>query len=185
MTSEEGNEIRLIAESIISCIDSKQYDNAKILAESIIAECIVKTEMKDIRIEDISVNPRFSVTVGKENNMGDRANIIVKSSEKEGAEQVCLYTHWAGSTLPGTLKTALIRGKERWDDFQYLTRIIFCEMIKHSGESLDGLTGYGITQKLWDGEDSLIFVAVDEQQITIGEKKYSFEGYIASDEAWG
>jgi hypothetical protein len=115
--------------------------------------------------------------------MGDRANIIVKSSEKEGAEQVCLYTHWAGSTLPGTLKTALIRGRERWDDFQYLTRIIFCEMIKRDG--LDGLTGYGITQKPWDGSERLIFVAVDEQQVTIGKKKYSFEDYITSDEAWG
>ena len=60
MTPEESKEIRLIAESIISCIDSKNYDNAKILAESIIAECIVKTEMKDVNLKKLSVNPRFS-----------------------------------------------------------------------------------------------------------------------------
>jgi hypothetical protein len=116
--------------------------------------------------------------------MGDRANILVKSSEKEDAEQVCLYTHWAGSELPGTLKIALIRGRGRWDDFQYLTRIIFCEMLKRSGEGLDGITGYGITQKPWDGDDRLIFVIVESQQVILGEKKYSFEEYVASVRTW-
>jgi hypothetical protein len=117
--------------------------------------------------------------------MGDRANIIVKNGEKEGDEQVCLYTHWAGSELPGTLKIALIRGNERCDDFQYLTRIIFCEMLKRGGKDLDGLTGYGITQKPWDGSDKIILVIVSSQQVIIDEKKYSFEEYIASDAAWG
>jgi hypothetical protein len=60
MTPEEGKEIRLIAESIILCIDSKNYDNAKILAESIIAECIVKIEMKDIDIKNLSIKPQYS-----------------------------------------------------------------------------------------------------------------------------
>jgi len=32
------DEIRLIAESIVSCINDGRYDNAKVLAESIIAE---------------------------------------------------------------------------------------------------------------------------------------------------
>jgi hypothetical protein len=32
------DEIRLIAESIVSCINAGQYDNAKILAQSIVAE---------------------------------------------------------------------------------------------------------------------------------------------------
>lgn len=34
------DEIRLLAESIVSCINEGQYDNAKILAESIIAELL-------------------------------------------------------------------------------------------------------------------------------------------------
>jgi hypothetical protein len=59
MTPEESNQIRLIAESIISCIEEEKYANAKILAESIIAECIVKTDMKDINIKGL-FKPRFS-----------------------------------------------------------------------------------------------------------------------------
>jgi hypothetical protein len=32
------DEIRLIAESVVSCIEAGKYDNAKVLAESIVAE---------------------------------------------------------------------------------------------------------------------------------------------------
>jgi len=91
--------------------------------------------------------------------MGDRANIVVKSSN----EQVCLYTHWNGSNVSETLKDALIRGKDRWDDFQYLTRIIFCEMIRDDWQST---TGFGITQNIYDGDDNVIYVDVDQSIIT-------------------
>jgi len=37
-TNMPRDEIRLLAESIVSCINGGQYDNAKVLAESIIAE---------------------------------------------------------------------------------------------------------------------------------------------------
>ena len=38
ITNNARAEIWLIAESIVSCINEGQYDNAKVLAESIIAE---------------------------------------------------------------------------------------------------------------------------------------------------
>jgi len=95
-----------------------------------------------------------------ENTMGDRANIVVTS----GDEQVCLYSHWAGSDLPVILKAALIRGEGRHDDFLYLTRIIFCEMIqKHLMET----TGFGISQVPHDGGDRIITFDFDKQQISM------------------
>jgi hypothetical protein len=116
--------------------------------------------------------------------MGDRANILVKKSEKKEEEQVCFYTHWAGTELPATLRSALIRGRGRWDDFQYLTRIIFCEMLKQGGEDLDGLTGYGISQVPYDGDDRIITVIFNSQEIVLGNNKYSYEEYVASERAW-
>ena len=68
--------------------------------------------------------------------MGDRANIVIEND----AGRIYLYTHWAGYSLPETLRSALERGKSRWDDESYLTRIIFCEMVKGSEADLTGMT---------------------------------------------
>ena len=112
--------------------------------------------------------------------MGDRANILVK----KGEEQVCLYTHWAGSELPETLQKALQRGEQRWNDFQYLTRIIFCEMIAR--DELEGLTGYGITQVPHDGSDRVIQVNVDAQTVQTPRKDaVSFADFIKREATWG
>lgn len=69
--------------------------------------------------------------------MGDRAVIEI---HQEGGT-VCLYSHSDGLHLRKVLANALNRGSSRWDDQQYLTRIIFSEMTK--GQEMD-LTGYGI-----------------------------------------
>ncbi len=111
--------------------------------------------------------------------MGDRANIVLKEGTGEKAEQVCLYTHWNGERLPGILKIALIRGKERWDDFQYLTRIIFCEMLKQDSDGLNGIYGYGITQRPWDGAERVLIV--ENQKVSYNDKTYTFEEYISGD----
>lgn len=105
--------------------------------------------------------------------MGDRANIIVK----HGNEQVVLYTHWSGDVLPEILADALERGRDSWSDFQYLTRIIFSEMIQGD---VDGTTGYGITQTVWDtgAESNDITVNVSEAIIKWGGETFSFEEYI-------
>ena len=58
-----------------------------------------------------------------------------------GVNRVYLYTHWSGSELIDTLKAALKRGKNRWNDSEYLARIIFSEMVKGD---LMAETGYGI-----------------------------------------
>ena len=50
--------------------------------------------------------------------MGDRANI--EYLENESAPPIYFYTHWGGYELWKTLQDALIRGKDRWNDSQYL-----------------------------------------------------------------
>ena len=112
--------------------------------------------------------------------MGDRANIVLKSD----GEQVCLYSHWTGSNIPKTLRAALRRGGDRLTDAQYLSRIVFCEMLKGDREGLDGLTGFGITQKPWDGADRVVTVDVEAQTVEIGGKLQSIEEFVSGVDGW-
>lgn len=102
--------------------------------------------------------------------MGDRANIVVKC----GKEQVCLYTHWDGTNLPKILQNALKRGKSRWADFQYLTRIIFSEMIK---DYIMDECGYGITQTPWDGQNKIITVDAKNGTVTLNGNPMTITEY--------
>jgi hypothetical protein len=86
--------------------------------------------------------------------MGERGNIEI--------DGVWLYTHWTGHKLKAILKSALIRGKGRWVDTPYLTRIIFCEMVK--GDEM-GLTGFGISSKLTDNNYPVLVVDVPKQEV--------------------
>lgn len=78
--------------------------------------------------------------------MGDRANIVV---DGQYTDPVFLYTHWCGYAVPGILQAALKRGRGRWGDTSYLTRIIFCDLI---GDNTEGLTGFGISTRITDNE---------------------------------
>lgn len=105
--------------------------------------------------------------------MGDRANIhVIAGGEAEG---VWLYTHWDGYKIKEVLKAALIRGESRWDDSQYLTRIIFCEMIK---DDVMGSIGYGISSIEHDNGREILHVYPDKQEVIIGEEIISFENFI-------
>lgn len=115
--------------------------------------------------------------------MGDRANIVMKQKTVSGESvDLYFYTHWSGSDLPAILQSALIRGKDRWTDEPYLTRIIFSEMIKD--ELMDN-TGFGISVYPTDNEHPLIFVDVKAQKVSIefesGVKEWSFSDYVALD----
>jgi hypothetical protein len=101
--------------------------------------------------------------------MGDRGNIIVK----QHSEEVYLYSHWHGHDLPEILQTALKR-KQRWDDNQYLARIIFCTMVKGNEA---GETGFGISSKQHDGGVDIV-VDVPTQTVKYDDKSYSFNDYI-------
>lgn len=100
--------------------------------------------------------------------MGARANIIINT-------EICLYSHWDGENLAIILQDALDRGKERWNDVSYLTRIIFCEMIKNNVMST---TGYGISTHIEDNDYPFIWVDIDTNTVYISDRKFSFEEYV-------
>lgn len=89
--------------------------------------------------------------------MGDRCNVYVKRAD------VFLYGHWSGYTIAETVRDALKRGRERWTDAPYLTRIVFCEMVQH--DPLE-LTGFGISHKLCDNERPVIVLDPGNQTIS-------------------
>jgi len=88
--------------------------------------------------------------------MGDRGQIKIND--------VYLYTHWYGSNLKKILASALNRGRSRWEDPEYLARIIFCEMVK--GEEMDD-EGFGIGPELHG--DVGILLTIQENTITYQE----------------
>ncbi|MDH2900563.1 MAG: hypothetical protein PXY39_06285 [archaeon] len=96
--------------------------------------------------------------------MGDRGQVLIKDSG------VYLYTHWTATSLGKDVAKALTRGYDRWDDHEYLARIIFCEMV--SGSLMD-ILGFGIgTQQHWD---VWRLITVDVEHQTITESVYPFD----------
>jgi hypothetical protein len=69
--------------------------------------------------------------------MGDRAQIAVETYDGD----VFLYTHSGGSEVLEDAKRALDLGRERWEDPEYLARIVF-DTMKGSDQ---GTTGFGIS----------------------------------------
>lgn len=111
--------------------------------------------------------------------MGDRANVYVK----DGESGTYLYTHWSGTELPQILATALRRGRGRWDDGQYLARIIFCQMIKGAESEA---TGYGISANVVDGDDRIIVVDPGTQLVWYegDSNRYRFEDFKGAVARW-
>ena len=99
--------------------------------------------------------------------MGERGNIAING--------VYLYTHWKGHVLKPILKSALIRGKSRWDDPPYLARIIFCEMM----DGDNGLTGYGISTRIEDNNHNALEVDTNKQIVI--ERKVNYDSLKLGD----
>ncbi len=118
--------------------------------------------------------------------MGDRANIFISEPTKENPKNgIYFYSHYGGNELIIDLKNALIRGKNRWDDSQYLNRIIFSEMIKNS--VLDE-TGFGLSTKIGDNSYNIIVVNPEEKTVGLAHEGneplvfhiWSFENFVSS-----
>ncbi len=100
--------------------------------------------------------------------MGDRAQVHFADSG------VWLYTHGGAYELIEVVQRALAK-RWRWDDPEYLARIVFCEMCKGSyGDE----TGYGIGS----GQHSDVYRVVE---ITCREEKEPMVTIINGDtEGW-
>lgn len=110
--------------------------------------------------------------------MGDRANICLKQNNSKDGGQIYMYTHWGGHELAEVLQQALIRGASRWDDEQYLGRILFSELIKDNPEEL---TGIGLSTYLCDNEHPIIHVDSETQEVAIKDSKWSFSEFTTED----
>ena len=77
--------------------------------------------------------------------MGDRGQVML---EYRNGKTIYLYTHWSATELAQNVREALAK-KERWDDDEYLARIIFCQMLKNGyktpEEALNDCLSYGIS----------------------------------------
>ena len=82
--------------------------------------------------------------------MGNRVNIGL-TSKANGTVQV--YAHSHGERSAVTLANALDRGRGRWGDDSYLTRIIISEFVHEIG--WDSETGMGISGRRVFGRDDL------------------------------
>lgn len=101
--------------------------------------------------------------------MGARAQVLIEDTG------VYLYTHWDSYELPDTVKRALAR-RDRWDDPEYLARIIFSEMTK---DDHDGTTGCGIgTSEHFDLDYRPIVVSCNEGTVTVNGQTARFEEFI-------
>lgn len=109
--------------------------------------------------------------------MGARAQVKI---EDEG---VYLYTHWGSGELQEDVRIALSR-RQRWQDPEYLARIIFSQMTK--GQEA-GETGFGIGTSMHGDIELLITLDCKSQKLTIEDvyektsKTFTFSEFIESE----
>ncbi len=105
--------------------------------------------------------------------MGDRANIHCYDGDKNTG--VFLYTHWKGlDACKIAVAKSLARARDRWNDDQYMNRVIFQELI---GDD-NGITGFGITSDVRDGEDRVMEVNYMLKEVTTDEGTFGFSEFI-------
>lgn len=104
--------------------------------------------------------------------MGDQGNIAVQF-DGDTTNRVWFYTHWRGCEMDLIIAAALARGEGRWDDEQYLPRIIFCEMLAKS--DVLGTTGFGLGLEPGDNEHP--FRVVDLKSQTVYQEGDTREGF--------
>lgn len=91
--------------------------------------------------------------------MGARAQVKIKDTG------VYLYTHWGSGSIAENVQDALSR-RERWNDPEYLARIIFDQMtVGQAG----GSTGFGIGASQHGDIEVLITVDTENQLVTVTE----------------
>lgn len=99
--------------------------------------------------------------------MGDRANVFVVDQRPDSLNLVhgiYLYTHWDGYRWPEALRKALDSpaARNRWDDDQYLIRIVIDQMF---ADLRDRETGGGIGTRMCDNEHEIIVLDTVHQQV--------------------
>jgi hypothetical protein len=98
--------------------------------------------------------------------------------------RVYLYTHSHGKTLVSDVYEAL-NTRKRWDDADYLAKIVFCHMLPVECWKDD--KGFGIGTQLYVDVDMLISLDTQDQTITITSSsdkgfyyKSTFSSFLSS-----
>lgn len=117
--------------------------------------------------------------------MGDRGQVHILDQYRK-SKGVWLYTHWGATDLVKDVHRALSK-RCRWDDDEYLARIIFDEMIpvKYRGTE----TGWGIGASGPHGDEwRIVEIDCENQKVTVIkypsskiEWQGTFEKFIAVD----
>lgn len=110
--------------------------------------------------------------------MGDRGNIAIHTGE---GDRVYLYSHWSGHDMPEILRGALARASDRWDDPQYLARVVFCDLI---GGDTKSTTGFGISATLGDNEHPIIVVDCERQVVRLEDDPSKSYARADSPKSW-
>jgi len=116
--------------------------------------------------------------------MGDRGQVKIIGTDNAESPNLYFYTHWGATSLENYVSDALDRGRGRWNDKEYLNRIIFSEMIKD--EVLSDI-GFGIGFELHG--DTWKLVVVNHLDKTVGIQQINYdnvdwENYNSEDVVW-
>ena len=95
----------------------------------------------------------------------------VKLISSDFSTPIYLYQHCDGYALYKIVCNAIAR-QDRWDDPEYLSRIIFSEMLLNGGDNaLTSSTGYGISTTQNGDVEYIVEVNMNDQTLT------EYEGY--------
>ena len=86
-----------------------------------------------------------------------------------GKKAVYLYSHYDSGEILGIVQKGLKKGVSRWTDHEYLSRILFCEMIK---DDVEGLLGYGIGVSKHGDLDNMVTIDPTKQTISFQADKW-------------
>lgn len=104
--------------------------------------------------------------------MGDRGQVFIKDTG------VYLYTHWEARDLVKNVQEAISK-KWRWEDVEYLTRIIFDVIV---GKEQGNETGFGIGKEERGDIWRLITIDCSNQKIILRDydktKEFTFEEFL-------
>ncbi len=91
--------------------------------------------------------------------------------------RVYLYTHLTAHTLVSEVHDALSQ-RRRWNDADYLTKMIFCRMIPL--ECWQEETGFGIGTQLYADVNLLVTVDTTKEIVTIQSAEDKFDKIVLS-----
>jgi hypothetical protein len=104
-------------------------------------------------------------------HMGNRANIVIRQHGGQEIDgNIWVYVHLHGSVLARVLQAALKRGRKRWNDETYLTRIIISQVAIEVG--VDSNTGMGVSTYPTDNNHPWLIVDSQAETVEVSDEDF-------------